>query len=147
MADLEGHGALEEKQDPVRGRALPVEQVAGLRPGGRPGGREAQQLPHRGEPEERDPAEPLRRDHGRQRLPPARPSGLGGHPMSGERPGRRLEDELVTGGTVLEHVLQVVGEPPEPLLLDAVDGGGREGLLVVVDELGERVLDVAHPRA
>ena len=41
VADLEGDGTLEEKQDPVRGRALPVEQVAGLRPGGPPGGREA----------------------------------------------------------------------------------------------------------
>ncbi len=146
VARLQGDGTLEEQQHPVGGRALPLEQVPGLRPGRPPQGREAEELRHRGEPEERNPAKALGRDHGGQRLPPARPSGLGGHPVRGESPRRRLEDELVAGGAVLEHVLQVVGEPPEPLLLDAVDGGGGQGLLVVVHELGQRVLDVAHPR-
>ena len=122
-----------------------MEAVPGLRPHRLAQGRQAEKLPHRREPQERDPAEPVRRHHGRQRLSPSRAAQLGGHPSSGEGPRCRLEDELVAGGAMLQHVLEVVAQPPQPLLLDAVDGGSGQRLVVVVDELGERVLGVAHP--
>ena len=45
-----------------------------------------------------------------------------------------------------EHVLDVVGERPQLLLPHHVDGGGRDDLVVVVDQLQQRFLDVARPR-
>ena len=45
---------------------------------------------------------------------------------------------------VREHVLEVVGERPEPPLLDQLDRRRRHDLVLVVDELRERVLEVAR---
>ena len=100
------------------------------------------------EPQQRNPAEPLRRHHGGQRLAPARAAGLGrtsAAPRAPTTPPRRRAGRWAVA--VLEHVLEVVGQPPQSLLLDALDGGRGERLLLVVDELRERVLGVAHPGA
>ena len=89
-----------------------VEEAPGLRPDRPARAGEAEELGHRGEAQERHPAEPVGRHHRGQRLPPARPPGLRAHPARGERPRRRLEDEQVARVAVLEHVLEVVGQPP-----------------------------------
>jgi len=54
---------------------------------------------------------------------------------SAKRPGRRLEDIPIAHVPVRQHVLDVVRERPHLMLPDHVDGGGRDDLVVVVDEL------------
>ena len=43
---------------------------------------------------------------------------------------------------VREHVLEIVGERPQPALFDEQDGRGGHHLVLVVDELSQRVLEI-----
>ena len=45
-----------------------------------------------------------------------------------------------------QHMLDVIGERPDLVLPDNVDRAGGDHLVVVVDELQERFLDVARTR-
>ena len=136
------HAALEQEVDLGRRGALPAERLPGLgaHRAGRP--READERVHGHEGQQGHTAQAVHRLHGGQRLPPPRAPALGGDPAGGQGPGRRLEDEPVPRVAVGQHVLEVVGQPPQPLRPHVVDGGGGEHLVLVVDELGERVREV-----
>ena len=45
-----------------------------------------------------------------------------------------------------QHVLEIVGERPQPALLDQQHRRRRDRLVLVVQQLRERVLDVARAR-
>ncbi len=108
--------------------------------------RDPEQLVDRHRREERQAPQAARQLGGRQRLEPQLAPALGRHAPLGQRPRRRLEHVPVVHVAVREHVLDVVGQVPQLLRADDVDGGGRHHRVVVVDQLQERFLDVARPR-
>ena len=65
--------------------------------------------------------------------------------MRGQRPRGRLERVPVTRVAVGEHVLEIVDELPEGFFLDPLDRRRGEELVLVVDELRQRVREVALP--
>ena len=99
---------------------------------------------HRGE--EREAAQPAGELGGRQRLAPQLAPALGRHTLLGERPRGGLEDVPVADVAMGEHVFDVAGERPHFLLGDQVDRRRRDHLIVVVDQLQQRFLDVPRPR-
>ena len=69
---------------------------------------------------------------------------FGRHALRGQRPRRRFEDVPVARIAMRERVLEIVGERPHLPLLDELDRRRGNHLVVVVDELRDRVFDVAR---
>ena len=83
---------------------------------------------------------------GRQRLEPQLAPPFGRHPLLRERPRRGLEHVPVPHVAMREHVLDVVGERPHLLCAHDIDRRRGDHLIVVVDQLQQRFLDVARAR-
>ena len=54
---------------------------------------------------------------------------------------------LIADVTMREHMFEIAGERPQALLLHHQHGGRRDGLVLVVQQLRQRVFDIARPRA
>ena len=86
------------------------------------------------------------RDFGRgQRLEPELPAAFRRHPLLRKRPRCGLEDIPVAPVAIREDVLDVVGEVPPPALADRINRDGRHHLVIVIDQVEERLLNVARP--
>ena len=108
---------------------------------------DAEELVDRHEIEEPDAAEAIGQLHRGERLLPQYAAPLRRHPLRGQRPGCGLEHPPVLGRPVLQHVLEIAGQRPQLAGLDELDCRGRDLLTLVVDQLRERVLEIALPGA
>ena len=68
------------------------------------------------------------------------------HPVGGQRPRRRFEHVLIAHVAMREHVLEIVGQRPQAFLLDQQHRRRGDRLILVVQQLRERVFDVARAR-
>ena len=128
-------------------RALPEQRGAAFVAGLVPGAGDTEQLVDADRGEEREAAHPVDQRGGRQRFMPALAAPLGGQRVRRKRPRRRLEDVPIRDVSVREHMLDVVAERPELIDADEVDRrGGDDDLVIVVDQLQQRLLHVARPR-
>ena len=80
-----------------------------------------------------------------QRLEPQRATTLQRHATGGERPRCRFEDVPVPRVAMGEGMLEIVGERPHLTLLDEQNRGSGDDLILVVNQLGDGVFNIADP--
>ena len=106
--------------------------------------RQPEQLVDVREIEERDLAQAIGELDRRQRLLPELLAALDLDAIGGQCPRRRFEHVLIAHVAMREDVLQIVGERPHPAFFDEHDRSRRNRLIFVMQQLGDRVFDVAR---
>jgi len=91
-----------------------------------------EQLVDMREIEERDFPQPVGELDRRQRLLPELSAPLRLDAVGGERPRRGLEHVLIADVAMRQHVLQIVGERPQPAFLDEQHRRRGDRLIFVV---------------
>ena len=130
--------------DGVGHRAFLHQQPAGLVPDLAAPGRDPEQLVHRDRREERHRTKLPGNRGGGQRFAPELTAAVGHAPFR-ESPRRGLEDEPVVHVPVREDVLDVRRQLPQFALSDEIDRRGGDHLVLVVDQLEQRFLNVPRP--